>query len=198
MTADNVKSGFAKAGLVPFDPQNVLGELESHLVPTPTVSPLSAASSLSLPTKTPRNINEATRQSRYLQRKIKNHQSSSPTKLVEALDLLTKGTLQMAHENILLKKEVALLRETNHILSKRRKTKNKRLQEGGTLTVQEGQALLAEKEGGKQQWQPTATEGGRRKRVETKGRKCGVCGKSEHNARTCQEVEETSSDSESD
>ena len=104
----------------------------------------------------------------------------------------------MAHENTLLKEEVALLRETNHILSKRRKTKNKRLQEGGTLTVQEGQALLAEKEGGKQQWQPTATEGGRRKRVETKGRKCGVCGKSGHNARTCQEVEETSSDSESD
>ena len=127
MTADNVKSGFAKAGLVPFDPQNVLGELESHLVPTPTVSPLSDASSLSLPTKTPRNINEATRQSRYLQRKIKNHQSSSPTKLVEALDLLTKGTLQMAHENTLLKNEAALLRETNHILSKRRKTKNKRL-----------------------------------------------------------------------
>ena len=198
MTADNVKSGFAKAGLVPFDPQNVLGELESHLVPTPTVSPLSAASSLSLPTKTPRNINEATRQSRYLQRKIKNHQSSSPTKLVEALDLLTKGTLQMAHENTLLKKEVALLRETNHILSKRRKTKNKRLQEGGTLTVQEGQDLLAEKEGSGEQSQSTAAGGGRRKRVETKGRRCGVCGKPGHNARTCQEVEETSSEEESD
>ena len=117
---------------------------------------------------------------------------------MEALDLLTKGILQMAHENTLLKKEVALLRETNHILSKRRRTKNKRLQEGGTLTIAKGQALLAEKEDGGQQWQPTATEGGRRKRDETKGRKCGICGKSGHNARTCQEVEETSSDSESD
>ena len=47
--------------------------------------------------------------------------------MVEALDLLTKGILQIAHENILLKKEVALLRKTNYILSKRRKTKNKRL-----------------------------------------------------------------------
>ena len=116
---------------------------------------------------------------------------------MEALDLLTKGTLQMAHENTLLKKEVALLRETNHILSKRRKTKNKRLQEGGTLTVQEGQDLLAEKEGSGEQSQSTAAGGGRRKRVETKGRRCGVCGKRGHNARTCQEVEETSSEEES-
>ena len=104
---------------------------------------------------------------------------------MEALDLLTKGTLQMAHENTLLKKEVALLRETNHILSKRRKTKNKRLQKGGTLTVQKGQDLLAEKEGNGKQSQLTAAEGGRRKKVKTKGRRYGVCGKRKHNARTC-------------
>ena len=61
MTADNVKSGFAKAGLVPFDPQNVLNDLEKYpLVPIPTVSPFSDILSLSPPVKTPRNINEAT------------------------------------------------------------------------------------------------------------------------------------------
>ena len=118
--------------------------------------------------------------------------------MVESVNLLLKGSLLVLHEAAILREEVALLRETNHTLSKRRKTKNKRLQEGGTLTVQDGQALLAEKEGGGQQWQPTATEGGHRKRDETKGRKCGICGKSGHNARTCQEVEETSSDEESD
>ena len=47
--------------------------------------------------------------------------------MVKALNLLTKGTLQMAYENTFLKKEVALFCETNYILSKRRKTKNKRL-----------------------------------------------------------------------
>ena len=118
--------------------------------------------------------------------------------MVEALDLLTKGILQMVHENILLKKEVALLRETNHILSKRRKTKNKRLQKGGTLTVKKGQNLLAEKENGGKQSQLPAAGGGRRKRVKTKGRKCSICGKSGHNARTCQEVKETSSEEKSD
>ena len=73
---------------------------------------------------------------------------------------------------------------TNHILSKRRKTKNKRLQEGGTLTVQEGQDLLAEKEGGSKQSQLLAAGGGCRKRVKTKGRKCSICNKSGYNART--------------
>ena len=61
MTTDNIRSGFAKAGLVPFDPQNVLGDLEKHpLVFTPTVSPFSDIPSFSPPTKTPRTIYEAT------------------------------------------------------------------------------------------------------------------------------------------
>ena len=104
----------------------------------------------------------------------------------------------MVHENIFLKKEVALFRETNYILNKRRKTKNKRLQKRGTLTVKKGQDLLAEKEGNGKQSQLPAAGGSCRKRVKTKGRKCGICGKSGHNARTCQEVEETSSEEESD
>ena len=105
--------------------------------------------------------------------------------MVESVNLLLKGSLLVLHEAAILREEVALLRETNYTFSKRRKTKNKRLQKRGTLTVQDKQALLAEKEGGGQQWQPTATKGGYRKRDETKGRKCGICGKSEHNARTC-------------
>ena len=46
--------------------------------------------------------------------------------------------------------------------------------------------------------QLTTAEGGRRKRVETKERKCGVCGKPGHNTRTCKEAVDTSSEDESD
>ena len=97
-----------------------------------------------------------------------------------------------------MRKKNAILRETNYKLSKRRKTKNKRLQEGGVLTVEEGQVLLAEKESNGEQSQLTTAKGGRRKRVETRERKCGICGKPGHNARTCQEVEMTSSSEQSD
>ena len=58
--------------------------------------------------------------------------------MVKALNLLIKGILQITYENTFLKKEVTLFRETNYILSKRRKTKNKRLQKKETLTVQKG------------------------------------------------------------
>ena len=54
------------------------------------------------------------------------------------------------HKAAILKEKVALFRETNYTFNKRRKTKNKRFQKAGTLTVQNKQALLAEKKGGKQ------------------------------------------------
>ena len=47
-----------------------------------------------------------------------------------------------------LKEKNAILRKTNYKLSKRQKTKNKRLQKKEILTIKEGQALLAEKKGG--------------------------------------------------
>ena len=60
ITTNNIKSGFAKAGLVPFDPQNVLGELKTYpLVPIPTVFPLNDVLFLLPPVKIFRNINEA-------------------------------------------------------------------------------------------------------------------------------------------
>ena len=97
-----------------------------------------------------------------------------------------------------MKKENSQLRETNHMLSKRRRAKNKRLQKGGTLTVKEGQALLAQKESGGEQSQSAQEKGGRRKRVETKERRCSNCGKPGHNARTCEKDIETFSEEDSD
>ena len=49
---------------------------------------------------------------------------------------------------IFLKEKNVILRKTNHKLSKRQKTKNKRLQKGGTFIIKKEQALLTEKEGG--------------------------------------------------
>ena len=199
MSSDNIKSGFRAAGLVPFDPEHVIAKLEvPPLVPTPTVSPLSSGPSLTPPAKTPRTTREVTRQSRYLQKKINNYQGSSPSKILKALEFTTKSQMTLLHEVALLKKENSQLRETNHMLSKRRRAKNKRLQEGGTLTIKEGQALLTQKESGSKQSQSAQKKGGRRKRVKTKERKCSNCGKPGHNARTCEKDIKMSSEKDSD
>ena len=50
------------------------------------------------------------------------------------------------HELAIIREENAILRETNHKLSKRRRLKNKYLQDGGVLSIQDGQRLTAEKE----------------------------------------------------
>ena len=42
---------------------------------------------------------------------------------------------------VLLRAENTALREANHILSRRRRTKKRRLQEGGSLTIGEAQDL---------------------------------------------------------
>ena len=46
--------------------------------------------------------------------------------MVKSVNLLLKGNLLVLHKAAILKEKVALFRETNYILNKRRKTKNKR------------------------------------------------------------------------
>ena len=67
MSFDNIKFGFRAAGLVLFDPEHVIAKLEvPSFVLTPTISPLSSGSSLTLPAKTLRTTRKITRQLRYL------------------------------------------------------------------------------------------------------------------------------------
>ena len=86
----------------------------------------------------------------------------------------------------LLKAENQQLREANALLSKRRRARKTRLRDSGSMTIAEGQALRDQKDVEEQIQQEDRKTRGRKPRVETKSRRCGVCGKSGHNARTCQ------------
>ena len=46
--------------------------------------------------------------------------------MIKSVNLLLKSNLLVLHKAAIFKKKVTLFRETNYILSKRRKTKNKR------------------------------------------------------------------------
>ena len=74
------------------------------------------------------------------------HQGSSPTSILDAIDQLSKGTSKVMAKLVLLEAENRDLRRANEILSKRRNRKKSRLQTGGSLNLQEAQALMDERD----------------------------------------------------
>jgi hypothetical protein len=197
MTTQNAQAGFRGAGLVPFDPQAVISKLDVKLQ-TPTPSRPSTATSLPWVSQTPSNPKEALSQSTLVQSRIARHQGSSPTPLFQTVAALAKGTERMAHEMTLLSAEVRTLRAANEALSKRRRAKKARVRKGGVLTVEDAQDLISQKDAEEQARRDLRAEGGNRKEGQSSGRRCGTCGKAGHNARTCQDVVDVSSSSESE
>ena len=96
------------------------------------------------------------------------------------------------HQMALLKAEVETLREANSTLSKRRRAKRTRLQQGGSMTLGEGQELQDQKDIEQQVQCDMQQSSGRKRRIETKRKCCSVCGNAGHNARTCVLNEEIS------
>jgi hypothetical protein len=197
MTEKNIQGGFIGAGLIPYDPQRVLSKLDVQLrTPTPTGPPLASADSWT--SKTPQNPQEATSQSELIKTRISNHQNSSPTSMLNAIDQFTKGTKAIMHQVALLHTEVSSLRKANEALSKRRRAKRTRVQLRGSLTVQDAQDLLDQKAIDGQITPGTQQSGSRVGKGCTKTQYCGACGKPGHNVRTCQEAAESSDSSISD
>jgi len=197
MTEKNIQGGFAGAGLVPYDLERVLSKLDVKLR-TPT--PLNSRAGTPQPWvfQTPHNPREATSQSTLIKTRIANHQNSSPTSMLAAVDQLAKGTMAVMHQVALLQSEVSSLRKANEALSKRRRAKRTRVQLGGSLTVQGARESLSQGAVGREGVQEMQPEGGGVGGGRTKVRCCGVCGKPGHNARTCQEAAEVSDSAVSD
>lgn len=80
------------------------------------------------------------------------------------------------HKMALMQAETRDLRGANEALSKRRRAKEKRLRQGGSLTVQGGQDLQAQKDVEMQIREETQAGSGRKPRTETRARRCGRCG----------------------
>jgi hypothetical protein len=186
ITKKNIQGGFIGAGLVPYDPERVLSKLDVRLrTPTPTEPRLASADPWV--SKTPQNPLEADSQTGLIKTRISNHQNSSPTPMLDAVDQFAKGAKAMMHEVAILRAEVSTLRKANEALSKRRRARKTRVRQGGSLTVQDAVDLLDQKAIDEQVAQETRQGSSRGRGPRTKARCCGVCGKPGHNARTCQE-----------
>ncbi|KAJ3534342.1 hypothetical protein NM208_g7577 [Fusarium decemcellulare] len=191
MTERNIRGAFKGAGLVPLDPENVISKLDVQLR-TPTPVEETAEPSTPWVSRTPKTVLEAGSQSEYLERRIRRHHSSSPESILEALQSLAKGTKAVMHKVALLAAENKDLREANVILSRRRRAKRTRLQKRGVMTVEEGRQAIDQMDVDAQVAAESSRSGGRGRSVGPGVRRCGVCGKPGHNARTCQVVIETS------
>jgi len=197
LTPENIQGGFRGTGLVPFDPEKVISQLDIRLK-TPTPSNSRPGSADAWVSKTPNNLTEASSQSTLIKNRIAQHQNSSPTEILRAVDMFAKGTSMVMHQLALLRAENQSLRAANEALSKRRRAKKQRLRQGGSLSVQNAQDLEGQREVKAQIKEETQAGSGRKSRVETRARRCGNCGEPGHNSRTCQIVVETSEEDDSE
>jgi hypothetical protein len=184
ITESNIHGGFRGTGLIPFDPDVVLSRLNVRLQ-TPE---LPTETTLWEP-QTPNNVIELDSQSTHLRRRIEQHQNSSPTSILEALDQLTKGASMMVHAGVLIRTQLANLQQANESLSERKKRKKKQIQRLGTLSQAEGAAIVAQADVDTQ----IMVEVGSSKRRGADGprqpRRCGRCRQTGHNARKCIQAE---------
>jgi len=101
---------------------------------------------------------------------------------------LTKGTEILTHKMTLLTAEVRTLRTANEALSKRRRAKRTRVQQGGVLTIEEGSDILARKNAMKEVKANTRVLRGGLNTDLPSTKRCDFCKKPGHNTRTCQEA----------
>jgi hypothetical protein len=144
-TSENIRGGFRGAGLVPLDPQKVISQLDIKFrTPTPTGPPFSNADPWVF--KILLNVNEASQQSAHIRNRIIQHQNSSPIAIIRGFEQITKGTIQVIHEVVLLKARVKELESANEALNKRRRAKKSRIRAGGPLNIYDAINIITEKD----------------------------------------------------
>ncbi|KAL2885667.1 hypothetical protein HOO65_070129 [Ceratocystis lukuohia] len=187
MTESNIKGGFRGAGIIPLDPESVISKLDVQLR-TPT--PIEEEASLPDPwvSKTPKTVLEANSQSKYLEKRIRRHQSSSPTPIIQAPESFSKGMNTTMCQNTLLKSEVQILRQANETLSRRHRAKRTKLQNRGAMTIDEGSIEIDQKDVDAQVMAELSRSGGQGRSGLARVRQCGTCEKAGHNSRTCQKA----------
>ena len=97
----------------------------------------------------------------------------------------------MMHSAVLLKAEVKALQAANEQKKRRERKRKRRIMQGGSLSVREGEDILQSAEVDAQLRTEVASE--TTQEVGSKGRRkrCGLCGIVGHNARTCEREQES-------
>lgn len=152
------------------------------LTPPPQVT----APSTPWTSRTLKTLLEAQLYSKYLQKRITNHKSSSPESIIHAVKYFEKGNTILIHEVAILKDRVRQLEQANQVVGRSRRRERTRLQKGGPLTLGETSQSIDQMDVDTQVAAESSRSGGRRSQG-PRVMHCGTCGKAGHNTRTCQE-----------
>jgi hypothetical protein len=97
----------------------------------------------------------------------------------------------MMHSAILLKAEVKALQAANEQKKRRERKRKRRIMQGGSLSVREGEDILQSAEVNAQVRTEVASESSRQVGSKGRQRRCGRCEKIGHNTRTCERSQES-------
>lgn len=187
-TKENCQKAFKASGLVPINAQVVLDRLEVRLrTPPEPLLPETPWQS-----KTPSNTYEFGSQSKL----VRDSFTRSPVTAQAGFSQLIKGGELMLHENALQRARIHELEEQLAEITKRKSRKRKRIQHGGTMEYGTAAAQVATKASAAPQQSKKARGGGGQEPAQPALRRCGNCGKTGHNARTCKKDTEDNSESE--
>ena len=130
---DNIKGSFQGAGLVLFNLEAVLSNLDAQIhTPTPPTT-----SNLPWQSKTPSNTLKFGSQSKLISTKL----GSSPSSLKDRINQFIKGAHQMAHQAELFCDWIASLEKAVEDATRRKLCKRKRIQQGRILTYKDRSQL---------------------------------------------------------
>ncbi|KFY78544.1 hypothetical protein V499_02324 [Pseudogymnoascus sp. VKM F-103] len=119
---------------------------------------------------------------KHIKNYIVRHQNSSPTLINDAVSCLVKGAEMMMHSAVLLKAEVKALQAANEQKKRRERKRKRRIMQGGSLSVREGEDILQSAKVDAQLRTEVASETTQQVGSTGRQRRCGTCGNMGHNA----------------
>jgi hypothetical protein len=186
-TEENCRKAFEALGIVPINAQVVLDRLEVRLrTPPEPLLPETPWQS-----KTLSNTHEFGSQSKLVRESF----TRSPVTASSSFSQLVKGAEYMLHQAVLLAARNTELEEQLAVITKRKTRKRKRLQHGGTLEYGTAAAQVAAEASAAPQRSKKARGSSDHETAQPALRRCGTCGGTGHNARTCKKDTEASSKS---
>jgi hypothetical protein len=135
--------------------------------------------------RTPSNARELEAQSSLIRERVRQHKSSSPASIIEAINQLKKGAEVMILSAELMRERITSLEKANEAASARKQRKKKRLQKRGVLTKASGEDLLAQREADQQVAREECQRGERSGVSRQALARCTRCRQQGHNSRTC-------------